>query len=121
MHVFKASRRDKEDENYTRQGISYTLLKLLKEFPEIRNEQVGQNLTLHSFRRSRAIHLYMAGMNFLYISHFLGHKNISTTELYIRHKPTNTVEILKIPYTDGLFQDKDLKSQEDKVDKFLNS
>ena len=35
-------------------------------------------------RHSKAVHLLQAGVNLIYISDFLGHSDIKTTEIYAR-------------------------------------
>lgn len=43
-----------------------------------------KNITPHSIRRSRATHMLEAGVNLVYIQHFLGHESIKTTEIYLQ-------------------------------------
>lgn len=42
------------------------------------------NVTPHTLRRTRAMHLIQAGVNLIYIRDLLGHADISTTEIYAR-------------------------------------
>jgi site-specific recombinase XerD len=44
----------------------------------------GLNVTPHVIRRTRAMHLLQAKVNLIYIRDFLGHADISTTEIYAR-------------------------------------
>ncbi len=44
----------------------------------------GLQLTTHTLRRSRAMHLIQAGVNLIYFRDLLGHADISTTEIYAR-------------------------------------
>jgi site-specific recombinase XerD len=44
----------------------------------------GLQVTTHTLRRSRAMHLIQAGVNLIYIRDLLGHADISTTEIYAR-------------------------------------
>jgi integrase/recombinase XerD len=41
-------------------------------------------VTPHTLRRSRAMHLVQAGVNLIYIRDLLGHADVSTTEIYAR-------------------------------------
>ena len=41
-------------------------------------------VTTHTLRRTRAMHLIQAGVNLIYIRDLLGHADISTTEIYAR-------------------------------------
>jgi site-specific recombinase XerD len=44
----------------------------------------GLQVTTHTLRRSRAMHLIKAEINLIYIRDLLGHADISTTEIYAR-------------------------------------
>lgn len=44
----------------------------------------GLNVTPHTLRRTRAMHLIQAGINLIYIRDLLGHADVSTTEIYAR-------------------------------------
>ena len=44
----------------------------------------GLQVTPHTLRRTRAMHLIQAGVNLIYIRDLLGHANVSTTEIYAR-------------------------------------
>lgn len=68
----------------TRAGIAYILKKYCdsarEQFP-----QVPMKVSPHTFgRHSKAMHMLQAGVNLIYIRDFLGHVNISTTEIYAR-------------------------------------
>jgi len=58
----------------TRGGISYILQKYSSE----------RKLTPHILRHSKAMHLYQAGVNLIYIRDILGHVDIATTDIYAR-------------------------------------
>jgi site-specific recombinase XerD len=68
----------------TRAGIAYILkkyaCKVIKDNPGL----FPDKLTPHCLRHSKAIHLLQSGVNLVYIRDFLGHANISTTEIYAR-------------------------------------
>jgi integrase/recombinase XerD len=44
----------------------------------------GLQVTPHTLRRTRAMHLIQAGVNLIYIRDLLGHADVSTTEIYAR-------------------------------------
>lgn len=44
----------------------------------------GVNVTPHTLRRTRAMHLIQAGVNLIYIRDLLGHADVATTEIYAR-------------------------------------
>jgi len=68
----------------TRAGVTYILKKhcdsAREQFP-----QVPVKVSPHTFgRHSKAMHMLQAGVNLVYIRDFLGHVNLSTTEIYLR-------------------------------------
>ena len=67
----------------TRAGMAYIVRKhcdsAREKFP-----QVPQKVSPHSFRHSKAMHMLQAGVNIVYIRDFLGHVNLSTTEVYAK-------------------------------------
>lgn len=70
-----------------RQGkrIHYgALLKMLKQLQQRTENEMLQQKTigLHALRHSIATHLMQRGMKFDYISQFLGHVNLSSTQIY---------------------------------------
>ncbi|MBQ7922318.1 MAG: site-specific integrase [Clostridia bacterium] len=65
----------------SRFGITYILKKYAeKAAPALDPKQI----TPHVFRHTKAMHLLRAGVNMVYIRDFLGHADISTTEVYAR-------------------------------------
>lgn len=44
----------------------------------------NKRITPHTFRRSKATHLFEAGVSIIYIRDLLGHASIETTEEYLR-------------------------------------
>jgi len=66
---------------YTARGV---LQEIVKRSAILLNKR---NITLHSLRHSIATHLLENGMNVNYVQQFLGHKQLETTETYVRiHK-----------------------------------
>jgi len=67
----------------TRGGINH----ILQKHAETASEQcigIPKTLTAHIMRHSKAMHLYQAGVNLVYIRDILGHTDISTTDIYAR-------------------------------------
>lgn len=73
--VFQTNRSDQ---------ISYSAVyKLVKKWCRV--AEIDKDITTHSFRRSRATHLLEAGVMDIYkVSQFLRHKNIKTTQAYLK-------------------------------------
>lgn len=68
----------------TRRGVSYIINKyveMARQVPEFRNNGI---ITPHVFRHSKSMHMLQAGINLVYIRDFLGHSNITSTEIYAR-------------------------------------
>lgn len=69
---------NRQGNSLTRAGVSY-ILKKYCDFAEIKS-----NCTPHVLRHTKAMHLLEAGVNIFYIKGFLGHEEISTTEVYAK-------------------------------------
>jgi len=72
-----------QKQQLTRAGISY----ILKKYCSMAREQypeIPSPISPHVFRHSKAMHMLQAGINLVYIRDFLGHANVSTTEVYAR-------------------------------------
>ena len=59
---------------------------MIKYVDDIRKEDTTfpKLVHCHMFRHSKAMHMLEAGINVVYIRDFLGHKDISTTMVYVR-------------------------------------
>ncbi len=58
----------------------------------------GLNITPHTIRRTRAMHLLKAGVNVIYIRDLLGHADVSTTEIYARADPETKRKAIENAY-----------------------
>ena len=67
----------------TRSGVTYILRKYIEMAQEI-SPEMSSNITPHKLRHTKAMHLVQANVNPVYIKDFLGHADISTTEIYAR-------------------------------------
>ena len=65
----------------TRYGVTYILKKYAKKADAALN---SKNISPHVLRHTKAMHLLRAGVNMIYIRDFLGHVEITTTEVYAR-------------------------------------
>ena len=68
----------------TRAGITYVLKKYVSHIRELYPALIPDVVSVHSFRHSKAMHMLQAGVPLIYIRDFLGHEDISTTEIYAR-------------------------------------
>lgn len=69
---------------YTRKGISYIISKYEKRANVLSLTMPNFKITPHIFRHTKAMHLYQAGIDLVYIRDILGHVDISTTETYAK-------------------------------------
>jgi len=69
----------------TRKGISYVLDKYVKMAKKDINQfSYKGKITCHTFRHSKASHMLQVGIPLVYIRDFLGHKSVTTTEIYAK-------------------------------------
>ncbi len=78
--LFTNSRKEK----LTRSGITYILRKYVINARKTDPSVIPKNMSCHSLRHSKAMHLLQAGVNLVYIRDILGHVSIQTTEIYAR-------------------------------------
>ena len=80
--VLLFSNRNKE--KLTRAGITYILNKYVELARKEKPELIPNTVSPHGFRHSKSMHMLQAGVPLIYIRDFLGHSEISTTEIYAR-------------------------------------
>ena len=67
---------------YERYGINYIIKQLIIKLHSINQDCFKGNYHPHSFRHTKASHLYNNGTPLLYVKEFLGHSTITSTEIY---------------------------------------
>jgi site-specific recombinase XerD len=67
----------------TRAGVSYILNKYVSQ-ARTKSSIIPSNITPHVIRHTKAMLLLQSGVNLIYIRDFLGHADITTTEIYAR-------------------------------------
>lgn len=72
---------NKKGEALSRYGITYILKKYVS---KAELDGSARKISPHGLRHTKAMHLLRAGVNMIYIHDFLGHVDISTTEVYAR-------------------------------------
>ena len=78
--LFYNSRKEK----LTRAGITYILKTYADAARKINADLIPKQISCHTLRHSKAMHLLQAGVNLVYIRDLLGHVSIETTEIYAR-------------------------------------
>ena len=79
MPLFWNARRQK----LTRSGITYIVQKYA-DMAKAASPGMPAKISPHVFRHTKAMHLVQANVNPVYIKDYLGHADISTTEVYAR-------------------------------------
>ena len=64
----------------TRSGVAY----ILRKYTQASLGSPHSNITPHVFRHTKAMHLLQSNVNLIHIRDFLGHTDITTTEVYAR-------------------------------------
>lgn len=78
---------NKFEEKYTRKGISYIINKIYKLIKNENKNKIlfnNEKIFPHMLRHSRAMEMLKNGVSLSEIKQYLGHKYISTTEIYAR-------------------------------------
>lgn len=75
---------NRKKEKLTRAGIAYILKKYVKIAREKQPDLIPETVSPHGLRHSKSMHMLQAGVPLIYIRDFLGHSEISTTEIYAR-------------------------------------
>jgi integrase/recombinase XerD len=87
-------------EKLTRPGVTHILLKYADKAREKNPSLIPDNLSCHSLRHSKAMHLLQAGVNLVYIRDILGHVSVQTTEIYARADSRQKREAIEKAYID---------------------
>ena len=75
---------NRKKEKLTRAGVAYILKKYVKIAREKQPDLIPETVSPHGLRHSKSMHMLQAGVPLIYIRDFLGHSEISTTEIYAR-------------------------------------
>ncbi len=87
-------------EKLTRAGVNYILKKYSKMAREKTSALIPEQISCHSLRHSKAMHLLQAGVNLVYIRDILGHSSVQVTEVYARVESKQKREAIEKAYTD---------------------
>lgn len=85
-------------EKLTRAGINYIVKKYAEKAIKTNESFIPDDISCHSLRHSKAMHLLQAGVNLVYIRDILGHVSVQTTEIYARADSKQKREALEKAY-----------------------
>jgi integrase/recombinase XerD len=86
-------------EKLTRSGVTYILKTYAIMARQINPELMPENVSCHTLRHSKAMHLLQSGVNLVFIRDLLGHVSVQTTEIYARADSKQKREALEKAYT----------------------
>ncbi|MHC1772373.1 MAG: tyrosine-type recombinase/integrase [Flexilinea sp.] len=92
-------------EKLTRAGISYIINKYVLKAKEHSQILFPENISPHVFRHSKAMHMLQANINLIYIRDFLGHSNVTTTEVYAKADANAKRQALEKAYNPVIHDD----------------
>jgi site-specific recombinase XerD len=75
---------NKSNGKLTRSGISYILSKYINKARDECPHLIPENISCHSLRHSKAMHMLQADVPLVYIRDILGHESVVTTEIYAK-------------------------------------
>jgi len=107
------------NEKLTRPGVTYILKTYAGMAKQVNPVLVPDNISCHTLRHSKAMHLLQAGVNLVYIRDLLGHVSIQTTEIYARADHKQKREALEKAYT-NLIPEKAKKCEWEQNQNLLN-
>jgi len=85
-------------EKLTRAGVNSILQKYANIAKEKDTSFIPDKISCHFLRHSKAMHLFQAGVNLVYIRDFLGHESVQTTERYARADSKQKREAIEKAY-----------------------
>jgi integrase/recombinase XerD len=85
-------------EKLTRAGVNHILAVYIKMARSKDPKSIPDNVSCHSLRHSKAMHLLQAGVNLVYIRDILGHVSVQTTEVYARTDSKQKREAIEKAY-----------------------
>ena len=86
------------NEKLSRSGVTYILKTYAKMARQVNPGLIPGNISCHSLRHSKAMHLLQSGVNLVYIRDLLGHVSTQTTDVYARADSKQKREALEKAY-----------------------
>ncbi len=88
----------------TKEGIAYIIEKYAH-VARTKSANFPKKVKPHMLRHSKAVHLLQAGVNLVYIRDFLGHVDISSTQIYARSDAETRRKAIENAYPDLITSD----------------
>ena len=86
------------NEKLSRSGVTYILKTYANMARQVNPGLIPGNISCHSLRHSKAMHLLQSGVNLVYIRDLLGHVSTQTTDVYARADSKQKREALEKAY-----------------------
>jgi len=86
------------NEKLTRAGVTYILKTYANMARQVNPGLISSDISCHSLRHSKAMHLLQSGVNIVYIRDLLGHVSTQTTDIYARADSKQKREALEKAY-----------------------
>ena len=116
QYLFESSK----NKAFSRKGICYIINKYA-EIAQKKSSIISTKIFPHVFRHSRAMHLLQSGVNLIYIRDFLGHVDISTTEIYAKYDTETKRKAIESAYPDLIQTDIPNWNEDEDLLKWLNT
>lgn len=87
-----------QNEKLTRAGVNYILKFYLNKAKNIDPSLFPENISCHTLRHSKAMHLLRSGITLTYIRDIFGHSSVLTTEMYAKTDSKQKREALEKAY-----------------------
>jgi len=115
--LFYNSRREK----LTRAGVYHILQHYASAARNKDQKLIPENISPHTLRHSKAMHLLQAGVNLVYIRDILGHESVQTTEVYARVDSKQKREAIEKAYADVVKREGPLWTNNDNLLEWLKN
>ncbi|HHY37350.1 MAG TPA: site-specific integrase [Clostridia bacterium] len=112
---------NRQGKRLTRAGVAYIVRKHFAKAKQDENALFPDSVSPHVFRHTKAMHLVQANVNLIYIRDFLGHTNVTTTEIYARADAEIKRKALEQSYPNPIADDIPQWSEDKDLMSWLNA
>ncbi len=95
---------NRQHQALTKEGVAYIIEKYAS-VARAKSTILPNKVKPHMLRHSKAVHLLQAGVNLIYIRDFLGHVDISSTQIYARADAETKRKAIENAYPDFISSD----------------